>query len=244
MAEAGSMATDFSAYLHTDDSLVFPDLPLTLKTAHFDTQRYRDEFFRQHGLHLPAQRRGAVQKRRSEFFAGRYLAKLALLEAGAAHFDVPADPRRCPLWPAGFCGSISHTDSFAACAIGATTELAVLGIDLQDWLTGAAAEKLARRILAPTELAILAMEDIPLSTAVSLCFSAKESIFKGLYPYIGKHFGFAAARLVAIDTESRQLQFHFDETLRPDFLPAAPLPLHYQLDPVRAATLLALPAGR
>ena len=57
----------------------------------------------------------SVTKRVAEFTAGQICASRALARQGYSA-KVPGRSRRIPVWPAGICGSISHTDTLA-CAI-------------------------------------------------------------------------------------------------------------------------------
>lgn len=232
----------FADYLQLDPTLTLPHWPLTVRAAHFRTTAYRDAFFAEQALVLPEARRSAVAKRRSEFFAGRYLAKLALQDRGASSTHVPADNNRCPLWPQGMRGTISHTDTYGACAVADSGQVAALGIDIQDWLDTPPAQKLLPRILDSQEQQVLAGQPLQLNIGVSLCFSAKESIFKALYPYIGHHFGYAAAKLKAIDTADSTLTFAFDPSLHPPGLDCAALTVHFLRRPAHAVTLLCLPS--
>lgn len=233
----------FAGFLQLDSSLTLPAWPVTVKSARFHAERYRDDFFTDQQLIMPEARKGAVAKRRCEFFVGRYLAKLALIEQGAATFHVPADENRCPLWPQKLLGSISHTDTYAACVVARCNEVNALGIDIQDWMTEASARKLMPRILDSEEQGILAASPLPLDQGVSLCFSAKESIFKALYPYIGHHFGYAAAKLRAIDEAKQVLHFDFDPVLQPANLRCAALAVDYLRRAGHGVTLLCLPCG-
>ncbi|GAB3382230.1 4'-phosphopantetheinyl transferase superfamily protein [Spongiibacter taiwanensis] len=231
----------FAKFLQPDNSLTLPDWPITAMAARFHLDHYRDRFFDDHRIVLPEARQGAVAKRRCEFFVGRYLAKLALLARGATTFHVPADDNRCPLWPPGLRGSISHTDTYAACVVADCSDIDALGIDIQDWMAEAPAHKLMPRILDPQEQTVIAECALPLAQSVSLCFSAKESIFKALYPYIGHHFGYAAATLQAIDESGQTLQFAFDPALQPAALGSSILTVHYFPRPRHCLTLLNLP---
>lgn len=224
---AADPTATFERYLQPDTTLAFPHLPLTLKAASFDTSQYCDSFFSRQQLTLPPARRNAVAKRRSEFFAGRYLAKQALQEKGSADLEVGADEKGCPLWPHGFRGSITHTNNYAACVIAQDQHLSALGIDIQDWMDEAAAEKLAPRILDQAEQRLLHQQHCSASFGVSLCFSAKESIFKALYPYIGHHFGYAAAKLQSLDRQAGTLSFAFAPLLQPPQLHCATLTLEF-----------------
>jgi len=48
---------------------------------------------------------------------------------------------------------------------------------------------------------------------VTLIFSAKESLFKALYPHVGNYFGFEAAKLLELHLEAGVLIFELRSSL-------------------------------
>ena len=48
---------------------------------------------------------------------------------------------------------------------------------------------------------------------LTLVFSAKESLYKCLYPQVQKYFGFDAARVVALDSEQRTFVIQLEQDL-------------------------------
>ena len=72
--------------------------------------------------------RGAVEKRRREFTAGRQCARAALASLGIARFPLLVGPQREPLWPPGIVGSISH--GAGRCAVVACRAGAIVGLGL------------------------------------------------------------------------------------------------------------------
>ena len=238
------MADDvsFLTYLQQEQQIaLFPRLPMIFKAARFQTTLFNDVFFEQQSVNLPPQRSQAVIKRRSEYFAGRYLAQQAMAEFGHKEFVLEADQNRCPLWPEGLRGSISHSDDFAICVLARAGDYFAVGIDVQSWMEELPARRLATRILNDEEMTLAETCPAPLAKMISLCFSAKESIFKGLYPHIGRHFGYSSARLSRIDWSEELFYFDFDADLRPSGLSGAPLAVHFRLQAERGTTLMALP---
>ncbi|MBG0757055.1 4'-phosphopantetheinyl transferase family protein [Vibrio cidicii] len=140
----------------------------------------------------------AVLKRQAEFVAGRMLAQQALRECGAP-FEQPIaiGKHRQPLWPQGVAGSISHSLKFAACAV-TTKPQALLGLDIEETLSFAVARSIQAMVGTPTEWALL-LEKMALDQAVTLLFSAKESVFKALFPTINRYLEFSDARLESIE---------------------------------------------
>ena len=230
----------FSDYLRLE-RLPLPGLPapVIVKTATFNGDHFHDSYFQRENIHLPPAIQRAVANRRREYFAGRYLAKLALADAGIGDFNLTADERRCPVWPEGFRGSISHSGDFAICLLARTRDLRALGVDVVDWLDDAVAERLTRKIVDRDERQLLTECGLPFHRAISLCFSAKESIYKGLYPHVRAYFGFGKAKLRAVDVDARTLTFDLDTTLRLPPLEDLPIQLHYHEFASRGITVLA-----
>jgi len=128
---------------------------------------------------LSARRMQPVRER--EFRTGRALAREALTRLGVADFALlPAETRE-PRWPAGIVGSISHCEGVCAVAVAASTQFSGLGIDLE--YIGRIDDAIADTVCAPEERRQL--DELPPSSRrqrLSLLFSAKESVFKALFP--------------------------------------------------------------
>lgn len=130
--------------------------------AHFHTRHYSNELFEVMRIPFPAALENAVQKRRSEYLAGRYLAKLALRDWAVFGFEVTADENRCPVWPPGLVGSISHTDSVAMCSVASSSTTGTLGIDIESWMGPDVRSSVEGQIATRTELdRMLALEFVP-----------------------------------------------------------------------------------
>ena len=181
--------------------------------AHFDVKRYSDELFESFGIPFPTMLIHAVAKRRSEYLAGRYLAKLALEKFAVLGFDVSADENRCPIWPPSLVGSISHTDSVALCAVAHRSAFSALGIDVENWISDGKQSDLEGQIANWVEIDQLRELGLSRECCLTMVFSAKESIFKALYPWARRYFDFTAARLVSVDRPARQMVFMITESL-------------------------------
>lgn len=123
----------------------------------------------------------AVLSRRQQFAAGRRLARLAWQQLGHAPAPLPSDAQRVPVWPAGVVGTITHTHVWCAVAVARASEVAGLGADVE--AATPLEPGLWERVCRPEERAFLrsgATESAGL-LAKGL-FSAKESIYKALYP--------------------------------------------------------------
>ena len=130
----------------------------------------------------------AIPKRQAEFAAGRRAARAALAGLGQPAVALPVGERRAPVWPSGIVGAITHDKGHALAAVLSAKTSLGLGIDLTE----------AAPLPGKTRLEILPFEaeaDFDDLTARA-GFSAKESLFKALFPSIRDYFGFSSALVV------------------------------------------------
>ena len=161
-------------------------------------------------LWLPHHNRlsNAVVTRKAEHLAGRIAAHEALRFHGVNDYIPGIDLHRAPCWPPGFTGSITHTGKIALatviadspdrrCGIGIDTEIIMNAYDAQDIADG---------IVNAAERELLHTCGLPFFLALTLAFSAKESLFKALYRHVGQYFDFSAAEITAINAHTLDLQ--------------------------------------
>lgn len=123
----------------------------------------------------------AVEKRRSEFIAGRALARRALRELGIEDVAIPVGEKREPVWPQGFSGSIAHTRGFCGVAVARQSDVRGLGFDVER-ICDVSAE-LRSHIVTDAELQALHNAiGGTVERALALAFSAKESFYKFQFP--------------------------------------------------------------
>jgi enterobactin synthetase component D len=151
-------------------------------------------------IDLPPELARAVPKRRLEFLAGRTCATRALgrLAPRLLEEPVPVGADRAPVWPAGIVGSITHAEGFAAAAVARSTDARGLGLDSERLVTAAAMEAVAAQAVTREELGALARAGSSEAMLLTLMFSAKESLFKCLYPLVGRYFDFRDATVVDV----------------------------------------------
>ncbi|MCF1485794.1 4'-phosphopantetheinyl transferase superfamily protein [Pseudomonas sp. AA27] len=157
----------------------------------------------------------ALPLRRREFAGGRVCAAAALTALGLLDDWLPiARPYRYALFPAGAVGSISHNRSQAlACAADAACFIGV-GIDIEEVIWHPELGALAAHVMRPEEhKRFQNMEGIPALQFFYLCFSAKESLYKALFPLCHVDLEMSEAELVIWDNQG-----HFVLTLRSERL--------------------------
>jgi enterobactin synthetase component D len=130
----------------------------------------------------------AVPKRRREFAAGRRCAHAALAAVGALPGAIGRGPLGEPLWPAGYSGSITHGNRFAAAVAAPARNGPSYGIDLVDEVDDVAFAEAAPAILTDREARSAGTR--PGAHQVARAFSAKEAVIKLLSPRLGRVVGF------------------------------------------------------
>lgn len=148
----------------------------------------------------------AVPKRVREFRAGRHCAKQALLQLGIELEAIPVSADRSPCWPRGIVGSICHTsatpDGYAAAAVARRETHEGVGVDAEPFTP--LPEGVRTRVLSEMEWAAIAQRsDAPDVTErlrlARLYFSAKEAVYKCLYPSARRFFDFHAVTITLGD---------------------------------------------
>jgi enterobactin synthetase component D len=164
-------------------------------------------------ISLPSQLKKAVPRRRAEFIGGRLCARAALEILGATDLDIPMGADRSPVWPAGFAGSITHAKDMAFAAVARTEQAQSLGLDVETIMPREMALELAPLLATPDEYARLLQPpwDHPLLTTI--IFSAKETIFKCLYPVIKQQFDFTDVEIGSLDAKDGTFSFSLNRSI-------------------------------
>jgi 4'-phosphopantetheinyl transferase EntD len=153
-----------------------------------------------------------VPARRREFRAGRIYARQALQGLGASNSVIPVGHNRAPVWPTGVVGSISHTRSLCAVAIGWSADFLGIGIDIEEdsplpcdlaELVSHAPELEHRKVIE-SRLGY----DLP-----KLLFVIKEAFYKMYFPLNGRFLTFHDVR-VELDVEKRAAKVTIAPTSR------------------------------
>jgi len=165
-------------------------------------QNPADQDFRLLPEELSLAKSFSSQKRRAEFTLGRIYAHAALSRFGLESEPLLRNPKtREPCWPDSVWGSITHSAGFAAVAVGLKKEIKGVGIDLESF-SRSVDFKIRRHICVDSELEWL--ESLPIkqaNRALRIIFSAKESIFKCLYPGTKTQLSFKDAAVSVNETE-------------------------------------------
>lgn len=141
------------------------------------------------------------ESRRLEFICGRLCAQRALQDIGIHDAEVQVAHDGSPIWPTGVVGSISHTDTFAAAAVVSSTELRSIGVDSEKIVERQSVDTIRQECLTTREDAQLQsyLGAYDICVLCTLFFSAKESVWKALYPVTQEFLEFRDVEIAAFD---------------------------------------------
>jgi enterobactin synthetase component D len=170
-------------------------------TLGFDLDQLQvEQFLAEEGLDLPPNLRYAVKKRQIEFLCGRLCAKSCMESLGYQNPpEIPAAEDRAPIWPVELVGSISHTDRLATAIVGPASLIEAVGVDIERVIKEATPQMIKHICCDVDELdEVQDIQRVSREEALTLIFSAKESLYKAIYPKLRRFYGFQAARLRAL----------------------------------------------
>jgi len=223
----------------------FPNLgcenDIILVGCDFSLGQYQQSLFSELNIPFPASLSRAVPKRQSEYLAGRYAAIEALARLGVTTRHIPTGEHRSPVWPKGILASITHTATTAFCVAASKQNIKYLGIDHENWLTPASVEQVKTSIINDREEQLLKRTDMPFEQAFTLVFSAKESLFKALYPAVGYYFDFSAAEITALNPAGHSFVLQLTQSLAPTLNAGASFTGKFIFDDLAVQTLICEP---
>lgn len=136
----------------------------------------------------------AVPHRQREFAAGRVLAHSLLARAGVPLAALLPDADRVPCWPTGVVGSITHCETLCAVAIAPAAYSAGIGLDVET-ARPMAPELLAHVLSACERERLDAWPPSLRALAGMVAFSAKEAVYKAIYPARRRFLEFHEVRI-------------------------------------------------
>ncbi len=214
-----SITADPYGFLQASERVAIDGFSGQLVICYFEVNNYSPKLLAYYDIELPLALKSAAKKRLAEFVAGRIAARQALQQLGCHHHSVVgrADDGR-PLWPQSVIGSISHQGNSACCAVAWDTCYTVLGVDIEQYMTAGVAANTQALIMQPKEHAIVQQlmhgdESLSAPKMLTLLFSAKESLYKALYPAVLKYFDFLDASVRVLDRRQAYFSLGLDVDL-------------------------------
>jgi 4'-phosphopantetheinyl transferase EntD len=179
----------------------------------------------------------AVQKRQSEFAAGRVCARRSLAALGFAESPLLVAPWRAPLWPQGAVGSISHTDGYCVAVAGFARSFSGIGVDAE--FLGHVKPALWRHVFRAEEIAHLELlSESRQIEAATIMFSAKEAFYKCQFVKTQAWLGFED---VSVELDGDTFEILVCNKDAQAFSFAKPLRGHFTIDPPRVICGMAIP---
>jgi len=220
-------ADGYTASTMTDQTAIIrqTDYPLTLSAdcaqfaCQFDTAKETVIDAATLSLSLPEQLSTAVGKRKNEYLAGRYCSQQALKALnGPWQSTIETDSNRAPIWPDNYVGSITHSHGFAAAVVANRQQVLSIGIDSEKMVKEKTADNIQSQILTSDEKFERYQDSFTdLAEYLTLIFSAKESLFKCLYPLVNRYFSFSDARISLDPNQSGSFEYTLLHDLSAEF---------------------------
>jgi 4'-phosphopantetheinyl transferase EntD len=135
----------------------------------------------------------ACSRKRTEFVLGRAAVSDALRQLGETSVAVLRGAAGEPMWPVGTIGSIAHCWPWTVVLAVKTGRQFAIGLDLEN-LEKAKTIDISDLICSGPELEWVRRGFDPKERA-AMIFSAKESVYKGFYPFFHRYIDFKEAEL-------------------------------------------------
>ena len=143
----------------------------------------------------------AAPRRQKEFVAGRQLARALSDQLGLPPAPLRRADDRAPIWPIDRTGSLSHSDTLCAAAVGKRGTVQSIGVDVET--IGRVEQKLWPTLFTEKEadyFSSLAPNTVALET--TLFFSAKEAFYKCQYLLTQEWVGLQDVEITRTDHHS------------------------------------------
>jgi 4'-phosphopantetheinyl transferase EntD len=150
---------------------------------------------------------GMALSRRESFHAGRAALRQALQDAGHPTLAVTADEDGVPRFPDGYIGSIAHKHGRAVAVACRSTATTGIGIDLEFDECSDEADLLAN-VATSREVDSLDRLDpvgVTVASRATLVLSAKEALYKAVFPVLRSTFDFEDVEL-SFDPETHSFR--------------------------------------
>jgi enterobactin synthetase component D len=214
-----------------------PKLKLSWSIVNYNPQIFPLSHIDYQPVEIPLRLQNAVASRKADFLAGRLAAYTALKKSGSTKLVVESSPQGVPIWPQNWKGSISHSFGRAIAVCVPNVSGKIIGVDCERIVSNNQHEFL-EYITNIDERNILNCCNLDYDTATIIVFSAKESLFKALWPDVKKFFDFSAARLQNLDLQNQTFQLKLCESLHPFWIKDTLINGHFYFDNEYVTTLV------
>jgi enterobactin synthetase component D len=153
---------------------------------------------------LPAEMKNVALVRKQEYIAGRFCAFQAAKMAGFDLTELPTAVTREPVWPLGVIGSITHSRQMAISCVSLSNKFSSLGIDAEELMKSSLGTEVENTIASVEELALVKKDES--QKGITVLFSAKEALYKALFPLARTFIDFKEVKLVDLDMERESFE--------------------------------------
>jgi 4'-phosphopantetheinyl transferase EntD len=209
-----------------------------ISRCEFNSAYYNRNMFENENILFPPSLNNAVKSRQAEYLAGRFVARRAIYKLGFQGVDIPSGKHREPIWPGTVAASIAHTSSSAISVAMLKKEYRSIGVDVENWINPLAVEDIKTVVLQKTEESYLRKCDMEFHKVFTLTFSAKESLFKALFPSVGYYFDFSAAELTSLSLTSGTFVLTLRQTLTKYLTSGTRFTGHFEFDTQGVTSLI------
>ena len=194
-------------------------------------------------IEVPPDLARAVSSRQREYRAGRYCALRAvdLVDPGRTPVSMPKAHHGAPEWPIGLTGSITHAHGFVSAAVARTDDASAIGIDSEPLIPEARLTYVSSAVATASELQRARRAGLPPRLAVTLIFSAKETVFKCLHARVGRVFGFDDVECVDVHPDRGTFLIRAVRRLSADVPEDVQFEGGFEIDDARVHTGMLLP---
>ena len=186
-------------------------------SALFSHEEYTDAVAFRFDVNLPCAMQRAVAKRKAEYVAGRacatYAARVLL---GDFQGQIESSAQGLPVWPEGVVGSITHTMGFASAALARVGVVRSLGLDTERIMTEEVMHKIGPTVCSAEER-MSPGSGLSDNVYTTIVFSAKESVFKCIYPLTRRMFWFDNAHIEILDITAGSFRATLETDLSEEF---------------------------
>ncbi|MEO3738496.1 4'-phosphopantetheinyl transferase family protein [Shewanella baltica] len=197
----------------------FFDLPknIIISSCNYKISHYSNHFYNDKKIIIPNEIKQSNYSRQAEFLAGRYMAKSVLNKMGFKDVNVPIGRNREPVWPKHVVGSITHTNNSAICLAASCEHYSLIGIDVEELFDEKIMYEVHDIILSDYEKKNIQQGGLSPNLYATIIFSAKESLFKAIYPKVGIFFDFIAAEVTNVCLKSKTFKITILDNLNQEF---------------------------
>lgn len=181
----------------------------------YNLNSFNKLLFKKYSINCPIEISHSIKKRQAEYLAGRYMSMKALNAIGIGLTDIRTGLDRSPMWPENITGSITHTDSVAFSAVSRKEKFDYIGIDFENIFSVKTVKEVEKFIVKESEKERLKKDfkSINYPVLLTFVFSAKESLFKALYPNVGYYFDFSVAEIVYFSENEKTFSIRLTKSL-------------------------------